>query len=176
MTKRQRRFAEEFVKDGNASQAAIRAGFSKKSAGRIGHRLSKDVQIQKLVSELRAPVVEEAQMTLAGHLAMLVADVGVAVPRLHAAVPGLHEAYASFDEPPRHEELPVLRPRAVHLEDVGRLLTDIEGIGRLELHPVGELEGTDPRLEGGLSGALVEMARVERAEEVELLLLPIGAQ
>ena len=100
----------------------------------------------------------------------------MAVPRLHTAVPGLHEAHAPFDEPPRHEELPVLRPLAVHLQDVGRLLADVEGIGRLELHPVGKLEGTDPRLDRRLAGALVEMAGIERAEEVELLLLAVGAE
>jgi phage terminase small subunit len=45
---KQRRFAAEYAKDQNATQAAIRAGYSKKSAGKIGERLSKKAEIRAL--------------------------------------------------------------------------------------------------------------------------------
>ncbi len=48
---KQRRFVEEYVKDSNATQAAIRAGYSAKAAGAIGHRLIKKAEIRGLIDE-----------------------------------------------------------------------------------------------------------------------------
>jgi hypothetical protein len=73
LTARQQRFVEEFVKDANATQAAVRAGFSKKSARRQGTRLSTDVHIRAAVDALRIPVVAAIGITLEGHLAELAA-------------------------------------------------------------------------------------------------------
>ena len=42
----QRRFVEEYLIDLNATQAAIRAGYSKKNAGKIGPRLRCKPQIE----------------------------------------------------------------------------------------------------------------------------------
>ncbi|HCZ47701.1 MAG TPA: terminase small subunit [Gammaproteobacteria bacterium] len=41
-----RRFAIEYLKDSNATQAAIRAGYAEDSAGQQGHRLLKNEQIR----------------------------------------------------------------------------------------------------------------------------------
>ena len=71
MTERQGRFVVEYLKDGNATQAARRAGFSHKTAGQIGNRLLKDVQVKRAISEAREPALENAQMTMEGHLAEL---------------------------------------------------------------------------------------------------------
>ena len=68
MTERQARFVEEYLKDGNATQAARRAGFSHKTAGQIGNRLLKDVQVSTAIEQARAPALENAQLTLEGHL------------------------------------------------------------------------------------------------------------
>lgn len=46
---KQKRFALEYLKDLNATQAAIRAGYSKKTAGQQGDRLLKNAQISQLV-------------------------------------------------------------------------------------------------------------------------------
>lgn len=54
LTEKQKRFCEEFVVDGNATQATIRAGYSKKSAGRIGGENLKKLEIQKYIRELQA--------------------------------------------------------------------------------------------------------------------------
>lgn len=36
LTEKQKRFADEYIKSGNATQAAIKAGYSKRTANRIG--------------------------------------------------------------------------------------------------------------------------------------------
>lgn len=51
LTNKQRRFVDEYLKDLNATQAAIRAGYSEKTAGQIGERLLKKVEIQQAISE-----------------------------------------------------------------------------------------------------------------------------
>ena len=45
------RFVEEYPVDLNATQAAIRAGYSKKTAYSIGQRLLKDVEIQDAIQQ-----------------------------------------------------------------------------------------------------------------------------
>lgn len=71
LTARQRRFAEEFIKDGNGAQAAIRAGFSPKGAKVHASRMLTDANVMLTIEQLRAPVVEAAQITLASHLKTL---------------------------------------------------------------------------------------------------------
>ena len=53
LTDRQLRFVEEYVKDYNATQAAIRAGYSEKAAHNSGHRNVKNEEIQKKIKELQ---------------------------------------------------------------------------------------------------------------------------
>lgn len=48
---KQNRFVEEYPVDLNATQAAIRAGYSKKTAYSIGQRLLKDVEIQEAIQK-----------------------------------------------------------------------------------------------------------------------------
>ena len=57
-TAKQRRFAEEYMKDLNATQAAIRAGYSKRSAEWIGPQLLTKPHVAELVGELRAAQTE----------------------------------------------------------------------------------------------------------------------
>ena len=49
---RQGLFVSEYIKDMNATQAAIRAGYSKKTAYSQGQRLLKNVEIKKAVDDL----------------------------------------------------------------------------------------------------------------------------
>ena len=51
MTPKQKRFCDEYLIDCNATQAAIRAGYSEKTAYSIGQRLLKDVEISAYISE-----------------------------------------------------------------------------------------------------------------------------
>jgi len=48
---KQRRFAQEYIVDLNATQAAIRAGYSAKTAKQQGQRLLTNVDVQKAVQE-----------------------------------------------------------------------------------------------------------------------------
>lgn len=50
LTDKQQRFVEEYLVDLNATQAAIRAGYSAKTAGQQGERLLKNVEVQSAVS------------------------------------------------------------------------------------------------------------------------------
>lgn len=53
LTERKKRFALEYMKDANATQAAIRAGYSKRSAVSQGNRLMGDVDISALIRKER---------------------------------------------------------------------------------------------------------------------------
>lgn len=50
---KQKRFAEEYLIDNNATQAAIRAGYSAKTARTVSARLLADVRIKSHVEEMR---------------------------------------------------------------------------------------------------------------------------
>ena len=49
LTEKQKRFCDEYLIDLNATQAAIRAGYSAKTAGRIGGENLKKLEIIKYI-------------------------------------------------------------------------------------------------------------------------------
>ena len=51
MTEKQKRFVNEYLIDGNATQAAVRAGYSKKTAYSQGERLLRNVEVQSYIQE-----------------------------------------------------------------------------------------------------------------------------
>ncbi|WP_427032559.1 terminase small subunit [Enterobacter ludwigii] len=51
LTTQQRRFVAEYLKDGNATQAAIRAGYSKKSAEQIGYQLLQKTSVAQAIAQ-----------------------------------------------------------------------------------------------------------------------------
>lgn len=51
MTAKQKRFCEEYLVDCNATQAAIRTGYSEKTARAIGQRLLTNVDIKKYIDQ-----------------------------------------------------------------------------------------------------------------------------
>ena len=61
MTKRTK-FAAEYVVDQNATQAAIRAGYSKQTAYSQGSRLLKDVEVRTEINEQRAHHAERVDV------------------------------------------------------------------------------------------------------------------
>lgn len=61
--KRHEKFCQEYIKDMNATQAAIRTGYSEKTANRIGSRLLSNVDIKTRVAELREAYFNENIMT-----------------------------------------------------------------------------------------------------------------
>jgi phage terminase small subunit len=60
LNEKQKRFVKEYLVDLNATQAAIRAGYSKKTAGSQGQRLLKNVEIQ---TAIQASATRRAQRT-----------------------------------------------------------------------------------------------------------------
>lgn len=66
LTDKQRRFAEEYLLDSNATQAAIRAGYSAKTAEQQGSRLLSNVKVRAHVNGLQAKVSERVELTVAG--------------------------------------------------------------------------------------------------------------
>lgn len=59
MTAKQKRFCEEFVKTGNATQSAIKAGYSEKTANEQGARLLAKVSIKSYIQSLQAEIKTE---------------------------------------------------------------------------------------------------------------------
>ena len=66
LTAKQDRFAEEYMVDLNATQAAIRAGYSKKTAYSIGHENLKKPEIQDRITELRKELSGATRITVEG--------------------------------------------------------------------------------------------------------------
>lgn len=60
---RQERFVEEYLIDFNATQAAIRAGYSAKTAAQIGERLLKNVQVARKVDQRREHQAKSADLS-----------------------------------------------------------------------------------------------------------------
>ena len=61
--KKHEKFCNEYIKDMNATQAAIRAGYSEKTAGAQASKLLKIVNIKTRVAELREAYFNENIMT-----------------------------------------------------------------------------------------------------------------
>jgi phage terminase small subunit len=72
LNSKQQAFAREYCVDRNATQAAIRAGYSLKTAGQIAHKLLKIAEIQALVDAQAVKVAERIELTAAGVLQDLV--------------------------------------------------------------------------------------------------------
>lgn len=64
MTAKEERFCHEWLIDMNDTQAAIRTGYSKRSAGVIGHELLKKPKIRDHIDKLRHQALLKADLTL----------------------------------------------------------------------------------------------------------------
>lgn len=64
ITPKQQRFCQEYIIDLNATQAAIRAGYSKKTANPQAARLLTKVSIQAYISELNAEVTKKLMLSV----------------------------------------------------------------------------------------------------------------
>ena len=66
LTPKQQRFVEEYIVDSNATQAAIRAGYSKRSANQQGPRLLVNVGIAAAIEERQAEGRKRNEVTVDG--------------------------------------------------------------------------------------------------------------
>ena len=58
---KQAAFVREYLVDFNATQAAIRAGYSAKTAGQIGHELLKKPEVQQRLREFQQKAAEKTE-------------------------------------------------------------------------------------------------------------------
>ncbi len=72
LTDKQELFAREYLKDLNGTQAAIRAGYSEKTANEQASRLLANVNVKKFVAELKSARVEQTGIDAAYVLRRLV--------------------------------------------------------------------------------------------------------
>lgn len=63
LNEKQKQFVREYLVDLNATQAAIRAGYSEKTAGEIGHENLKKPQIAKAISEAQVKRAIRTEIT-----------------------------------------------------------------------------------------------------------------
>ena len=63
LTDKQKRFVAEYLIDLNATQAAVRAGYSEKTAYSMGQRLLKNVEIQAAIAEAMKARSERTEIT-----------------------------------------------------------------------------------------------------------------
>lgn len=63
LTNRQKRFVEEYLIDLNATQAAIRAGYSKKNAEKIGYQLLEKTRVATAIQKAQKHLSERAQIS-----------------------------------------------------------------------------------------------------------------
>ena len=63
MTYKQELFIQEYIKTGNATSSAIKAGYSEKTAKSIGQRLLTNVDIKKRIEELSQKIANNNIMT-----------------------------------------------------------------------------------------------------------------
>ena len=113
----------------------------------------------------------DALVAFLGQAAMVQFNVVVIVPRLAGAVPHLNEAHASFNQALRDEQLPGLRPFAVHLANGLRLPADVERVRGVQLHAVSQFKGLDARFQLRVLPALLQVPLVQLLQQIELFLL-----
>lgn len=64
LTPKQQRFVDEYLIDLNATQSAIRAGYSEKTAYSVGHENLKKPEIQKAIEEAKNQVSKRTELTV----------------------------------------------------------------------------------------------------------------
>ena len=64
MTDKQELFCQEYLKEMNATQAAIKAGYSEKTAYSQGQRLLKNVEIKSRIKSIREQIQNENIATI----------------------------------------------------------------------------------------------------------------
>lgn len=68
---RQRKFVAEYLKNPNATKAALKAGYSKKTAHSIGSENLQKPEIAALLQVSKLQVAEDARLTVGDHLRTL---------------------------------------------------------------------------------------------------------
>jgi phage terminase small subunit len=80
VTPKREKFCQEYLIDLNATQAAIRAGYSKKTASSMGEQLLRFLEVQNRISQLQRKRIERTEVT-ADHVINALARIANIDPR-----------------------------------------------------------------------------------------------
>lgn len=84
LTEQKKRFARNYIANGgNATQAALKAGYSKKSAYSQGQRLLKDVEIKQILEKEQKKNAEKFEYTIEQSFENLLKAQEVAMKRIN---------------------------------------------------------------------------------------------
>lgn len=72
LTKKQKEFADEYMKTGNATESAIKAGYSSKTAYAIGNEVLKKPKIKEYINQKQEKIEEKITMNIAERQQFLV--------------------------------------------------------------------------------------------------------
>ena len=85
LSPKRRAFCQEYVVDRNATQAYIRAGYSKNGASQGAERLLRNVEVRALIAELEEALAKRTELTAADVLAGIRGTAEVPVGEVPAA-------------------------------------------------------------------------------------------
>ncbi len=109
LTTKQKRFCQEYLIDLNATQAAIRAGYSEKSAYSVGQRMLKNVEVKKYIAEqmerLKNEKISSAQEVLEYLTSVMRGEQKEQVPLMYYDKQILEEKSASIKDRLKAAEL-----------------------------------------------------------------------
>lgn len=138
--KRHEKFCHEYIKDMNATQAAIRTGYSKNTANRIGSRLLSNVDIKARVAELREAYFNENIMT-AQQVEYELTRIALGLSNeKHVVIEGTGEGYSEariIDKPPDEKS------RLKALELMAKRHRILSGDTTIDIKPVLIVGGDD---------------------------------
>ncbi|WP_440997654.1 terminase small subunit [Arhodomonas sp. SL1] len=97
ITDKQEAFAREYLVDLNASQAAIRAGYSLKTAGQVGHQLLGKPAVAERIAELKAERERRLEVN-ADTVVRELARIGLMDPRKLFHADGTPRAVTELDD------------------------------------------------------------------------------
>ncbi|WP_339014272.1 terminase small subunit [Lactococcus garvieae] len=98
LTKKQQDFADYYIELGNATQAAIKAGYSEKYAGQNADKLLKNTNIKKYIDEKMAQLASERIMSAQEILERLSLIANAEITE--TVVVANAEGYAEVEKPP----------------------------------------------------------------------------
>lgn len=179
MTPKQQRFIEEYLVDLNATQAAIRAGYSGRSAEVEGHRLLRNAKVLGAILQAQSARSERTQVTqdqvLADLAAIAFADPNELIQWRRGACPscrGAEEQTEEHEGQPHGGSLKRIRKAAPRVDEIDPNceVCGGEGAGRVYIPDTRHLTGAARRLYAGVKqtkdGLQVMMRSQDRALEL----------
>lgn len=173
LTEKQKKFADYYIELGNATQAAIKAGYSKKTANRIGPENLSKLVIKKYIDERMEQLASERIMSAQEILERLTkiakADIKETVVIANA------EGYSEVEKPPDFKvQIQAMKELLKRYPDNDRLLEQQLRKLKAEADTAESkakiLENAADKLEGNVKNnellqALIEVPVVEKEED-----------